>query len=60
LTEAILAHGGEAESSRGQAAVLPESDFAAMLAFLNNPILFDIEEDEVVVFRQRTRHHSRQ
>jgi Di-haem oxidoreductase, putative peroxidase len=59
LTEAILEHGGEAESSRNQAASLSQDDFASMIAFLDNLILFKVEQQEVVVFGDRKRRHSR-
>lgn len=58
LTEAILDHGGEAQASRDEAAGLSEADFAAMIAFLNNLILFKVVEEEVVIFgkHKRSRH----
>lgn len=58
LTEAILEHGGEAEASRNQAASLSHGDFAAMIAFLDNLILFKVEQQEVVVFGNRNRKRS--
>lgn len=45
LTEAILEHGGEAQSSRDEAAKLNETDFADMIAFLENLILYKTEEE---------------
>jgi hypothetical protein len=58
LTEAILDHGGDAESSRNQAASLSEADFNAMIAFLDNLILFKVVEEEVLILgkRKRPRH----
>jgi hypothetical protein len=58
LTEAILDHGGEAQASRDEAAGLSEADFAAMIAFLDNLILFKVVEEEVVIFgkHKRSRH----
>lgn len=44
LTEAILAHGGEASASRRATEALNNSDHADLLAFLNNLILFKTEE----------------
>lgn len=47
LEEAILAHGGEAEASRLAFEALEESDRAALIAFLENLILVDLDpEDE--------------
>lgn len=57
LTEAILDHGGEAESSRNEAASLSEAEFAAMITFLDNLILFKVEEAEVVILGKRKRSH---
>lgn len=45
LTEAILAHGGDARSSRQAAAALSDNDHEDLLAFLNNLILFKVEEE---------------
>jgi hypothetical protein len=45
LMEAILEHGGEARRSRARAARLSTSDQADLVAFLNNLILFKIEEE---------------
>lgn len=54
LTEAILDHGGEAQSARDAATELPEVKFADMIAFLNNLILFKVnQEQEVVIFGNR-------
>ena len=49
LTEAILDHGGDAEDSTIAAATLSEADFSAMIAFLDNLILFKVVEEEVVI-----------
>jgi hypothetical protein len=46
LTEAILWHRGEAESSRTAFLQLPTADKKAVIAFLNNLILFLPEEEE--------------
>lgn len=59
LTEAILDHDGEAKPSRDEAASLSESDFAAMIAFLDNLILFKVEEEAVVIFGKHKRNRSR-
>lgn len=57
LTEAILDHGGEADASRMNAAALSREEFAAMIAFLDNLILFKVVQDEVVILGKR--RHSR-
>jgi cytochrome c peroxidase len=49
LTEAILEHGGEAQSSRNQFANLSRMEQRALLAFLNNLVLFKMEDGEVVI-----------
>ena len=59
LTEAILEHGGEAQVVRDRAASLAENDFAAMLAFLDNLILFKVEDQQVVVFGKHSRRSRR-
>jgi hypothetical protein len=46
LTEAILAHGGEAADSRRQFQLLRASSQRALIAFLDNLVLFKLEEDE--------------
>lgn len=46
LTEAILAHGGEAQSSRNAFAALDTDDQKDLVAFLDNLVLFKIEEAE--------------
>lgn len=45
LTEAIVAHGGEARRSRRQFAHLSRNDQAALIAFLENLVLLKIEEE---------------
>ncbi|WP_421982017.1 di-heme oxidoredictase family protein [Roseibium sp.] len=46
LEDAILAHGGEAEESRLAYEALPEEDRAALIAFLENLILIDLDPEE--------------
>lgn len=46
LTEAILAHGGEAEASRSAFLVLPPDVQEDLIAFLNNLVLFKMEEED--------------
>jgi hypothetical protein len=46
LTEAILEHGGEAAGSRDAFARLPLGDQSALIAFLDNLVLFKAEEEE--------------
>ena len=46
LTEAILAHGGEAESSRQAFQALDRGDQQSMIAFLKNLVLFKLEAEE--------------
>lgn len=46
LTEAILEHGGEAQASRDAFVRLPAAARNDVLAFLNNLVLFVIEEEE--------------
>jgi hypothetical protein len=54
LTEAVLWHGGDAQSARDAAIELPDDEFADMIAFLNNLILFKVnEEQEIVIFGNR-------
>ncbi|MDH3594088.1 MAG: hypothetical protein OEM93_04480 [Rhodospirillales bacterium] len=45
LTEAILEHGGEAAGSRDAFERLPLGDQAALIAFLDNLVLFKAEEE---------------
>jgi hypothetical protein len=49
LTEAILEHGGEAAGSRTAFLARSPGEQRALLAFLNNLVLFKVEEEEVVV-----------
>ena len=46
LTEAILAHGGEAASSRNAFAALSTGAQKDLVAFLDNLVLFKVEEEE--------------
>jgi hypothetical protein len=46
LTEAILLHGGEAQTSRNNFASLPAAQRSDVLAFLNNQVLFVTPEGE--------------
>jgi len=46
LTEAILEHGGEAQASRDAFAALTTSSKRDVITFLNNLILFTLEEEE--------------
>jgi mono/diheme cytochrome c family protein len=46
LTEAILEHGGEAAASRNAFLARPVADRQALIAFLDNLVLFKMEEDE--------------
>ena len=46
LTEAILYHGGEAEDSRLEFESLSAEERAELIAFLNNLVLFKMEEEE--------------
>jgi cytochrome c peroxidase len=46
LTEAILEHGGEAAGSRSQFEALSTSSQQNLIAFLENLVLFKIEEEE--------------
>jgi mono/diheme cytochrome c family protein len=46
LTEAILEHGGEAASSRDAFVALPTARQMDLIAFLDNLVLFKLEEDE--------------
>jgi cytochrome c peroxidase len=46
LTEAIQAHGGEAADSRTRFLGLPLADQKAVIAFLDNLVLFKAEEEE--------------
>lgn len=48
LTEAILEHGGEAESSRLAFESRPDADQADLIAFLDNLILFKLAEPESI------------
>jgi cytochrome c peroxidase len=49
LTEAILEHGGEAQAARNAFANLGRGDQRALMSFLNNLILFKMENGEVVI-----------
>ena len=49
LTEAILEHGGEAAGSRNAFIARPLADKQALIAFIDNLVLFKMEENEVVV-----------
>jgi hypothetical protein len=49
VTEAILEHGGEAGPSRDAFALGTIGDQQALVAFLENLVLFKLEEEEVVV-----------
>ncbi|MBO6508512.1 MAG: hypothetical protein JJ979_08560 [Roseibium sp.] len=46
LEEAILAHGGEAEVSREAFAALADQDRSALIAFLENLIIIDLDPEE--------------
>ena len=46
LTEAILEHGGEAKTSRHKFVALPVFKQAAVIAYLNNLVLFKAPEEE--------------
>lgn len=46
LTDAILAHGGDAATSRDAFEALPTQQQSAVIAFLNNLVLFKMEEKE--------------
>lgn len=46
VTEAILAHGGEGEASQLAFKGLAPNDQAALIAFLENLVLFKVEEEE--------------
>ncbi len=48
LTEAILAHGGEAAKSRDRFVSMTKRNQAALIAYLNNLVLFKIEEGDIV------------
>jgi hypothetical protein len=47
--DAILEHGGEAASSRREFQRVTVANQRALIAFLDNLVLFKVEEDEVVV-----------
>lgn len=49
LTEAILEHGGEAAASRAAFRRLEPANQQALIAFLNDLVLFKMEQEEVVV-----------
>jgi hypothetical protein len=49
LTEAILEHGGEAAASRDKFRAAAYENQQAVVAFLNNLVLFKIDEDDAVV-----------
>lgn len=46
LTEAILEHGGEAQSAKDAFVTLPAGSQADLIAFLNNLVLFKLPEEE--------------
>ncbi|MGI9452912.1 MAG: di-heme oxidoredictase family protein, partial [Geminicoccaceae bacterium] len=46
LTDAILAHGGDAAASRDAYEELSTEEQSSLIAFLNNLVLFKIEEEE--------------
>lgn len=46
LTDAILAHGGDAAASRDAFKALSTDQQSALIAFLNNLVLFKMEEEE--------------
>ena len=46
LTEAILAHGGEAKRSRKRFVSMSKRNQAGLIAYLNNLVLFKVEEGE--------------
>jgi CxxC motif-containing protein (DUF1111 family) len=46
LTEAILEHGGEAAGSRDAFTRLPRQSQGDVIAYLENLVLFKIEEEE--------------
>jgi CxxC motif-containing protein (DUF1111 family) len=46
ITEAVVEHGGEAEASRNAAAALSTAEQGDLLAFLENLILFTLQEVE--------------
>jgi hypothetical protein len=49
LTEAILAHGGEAAKSRDRFVAMSKKNQAGLIAYLNNLVLFKVQEGEQVV-----------
>jgi di-heme oxidoreductase (putative peroxidase) len=46
LTEAILEHGGEAQASRDAFVAMSEAEQADLLAYLDNQVLFKLEEEK--------------
>ena len=54
LTEAILEHGGEAASSRAAFVGRPLAEQQALIAFLDDLVLFKITGDELIVRPPRT------
>jgi hypothetical protein len=46
LTEAVLEHGGEAQASRDAFVAMSEAEQTDLLAYLDNQILFKMEEEE--------------
>ena len=56
LTEAILEHGGEAAASRSAFVARPLADQQALIAFLNNQVLFKLVDNQVVVPPPRSVH----
>lgn len=59
LTEAILAHGGEAQSVRNAAAKLSQTDFSNLIAFLDNLVLYKVTETESSADSSQPRHRFR-
>ena len=49
LTEAILEHGGEAQASRNAFIGLTRTEQRALIAYLDNLVLFKMEDGEVVI-----------
>lgn len=49
LTEAILEHGGEAQGSRNAFVAATRPEQRALIAFLENLVLFKMEDGEVVI-----------
>jgi cytochrome c peroxidase len=49
LTEAIIEHGGEAAASRNAFLARTHDDQAALIAFLNNLVMFKMSGNQVVI-----------